>query len=57
MKGAADMMAKKYVQSNTVDTVLNEGLRTSRGMMVLQKSGLNQKKNQWRRRVLQKVKN
>ena len=33
MKNAAVMRAKKYVQSFTVDTPLNEGLRTSRGML------------------------
>ena len=33
MKNAGDMRAKKYVQSHTVDTPLNEGLRNSRGMM------------------------
>ena len=33
MKSAGDMRAKKYVQSHTVDTPLNEGLRTSRGMI------------------------
>ena len=33
MKNAGDMRAKKYVQSHTVDTPLNEGLRTSRGMI------------------------
>ena len=33
MKHAADMRAKKYVQSLTVDTPLNEGLRNSRGML------------------------
>jgi uncharacterized protein (TIGR02118 family) len=33
MKNADDMRAKKYVQSHTVDTPLNEGLRNSRGMM------------------------
>jgi uncharacterized protein (TIGR02118 family) len=33
MKHADDMRAKKYVQSLTVDTPLNEGLRTSRGML------------------------
>lgn len=33
MKNAADMRAKKYVQSHTVDTPLNEGLRSSRGML------------------------
>lgn len=33
MKNAANMRAKKYVQSHTVDTPLNEGLRDSRGML------------------------
>ena len=33
MKNADVMRAKKYVQSLTVDTPLNEGLRTSRGML------------------------
>ena len=33
MKNADDMRAKKYVQSHTVDTPLNEGLRNSRGMI------------------------
>ena len=33
MKNAADMRAKRYVQSLTVDTPLNEGLRNSRGML------------------------
>ena len=33
MKNAAVMRAKKYVQSHTVDTPLNEGLRSSRGML------------------------
>ena len=33
MKHAGDMRAKKYVQSHTVDTPLNEGMRTSRGML------------------------
>lgn len=32
MSNAAAMGAKKYVQSHTLDTPLNEGLRTSRGM-------------------------
>ena len=32
MKNAAGMGAKKYVQSHTLDTPLNEGLRASRGM-------------------------
>ncbi len=31
-KNAGDMRAKKYVQSHTVDTPLNEGMRSSRGM-------------------------
>lgn len=30
---AADMRAKRYVQSLTVDTPLNEGMRQSRGML------------------------
>ena len=33
MKNAGDMRAKKYVQSHTVDTPLNEGMKTSRGML------------------------
>ena len=33
MKHAAEMRAKKYVQSHTIDTPLNEGMRTSRGML------------------------
>jgi uncharacterized protein (TIGR02118 family) len=33
MKNADAMKAKKYVQSLTVDTPLNEGLRNSRGML------------------------
>ena len=33
MKNAAAMRAKKYVQSVTLDTPLNEGLRSSRGML------------------------
>ena len=32
MKNAGDMGAKKYVQSHTIDTPLNEGMRNSRGM-------------------------
>ena len=32
MANAGAMRAKKYVQSQTVDTPLNEGLRSSRGM-------------------------
>jgi uncharacterized protein (TIGR02118 family) len=32
MANAGAMRAKKYVQSQTVDTPLNEGLRRSRGM-------------------------
>lgn len=32
MQNAEAMNAKKYVQSHTVDTPLNEGLRTSRDM-------------------------
>ena len=32
MANADAMMAKKYVQSVTLDTPLNEGLRSSRGM-------------------------
>ena len=32
MRNAAAMNAKKYVQSHTLDSPLNEGLRTSRGM-------------------------
>ena len=33
MKNAGDMRAKKYVQSHTMTTPLNEGLRESRGML------------------------
>ena len=33
MKNADAMRAKKYVQSHTIDTPLNEGLRSSRGML------------------------
>ena len=33
MENADAMGAKKYVQSHTLDTPLNEGLRTSRGML------------------------
>ena len=33
MENADAMRAKKYVQSHTLDTQLNEGLRTSRGML------------------------
>ncbi len=33
MENADAMRAKKYVQSHTVDTPLNEGLRDSRGML------------------------
>jgi len=33
MKNAGAMRAKKYVQSHTVDTPLNEGLKNSRGML------------------------
>ena len=33
MKNAGAMRAKKYVQSQTIDTPLNEGLRSSRGML------------------------
>ncbi len=33
MKNADAMRAKKYIQSLTLDTPLNEGLRSSRGMM------------------------
>ena len=33
MKHAGDMRAKKYVQSHTIETPLNEGMRTSRGML------------------------
>ena len=32
MENAGAMRAKKYVQSLTIDTPLNEGLRSSRGM-------------------------
>lgn len=31
-KNAGTMRAKKYVQSHTIDTPLNEGMRESRGM-------------------------
>ena len=33
MENADTMGAKKYIQSHTLDTPLNEGLRTSRGML------------------------
>lgn len=33
MENANTMAAKKYVQSHTIDTPLNEGLRASRGML------------------------
>lgn len=33
MENAAAMRAKKYVQSQTIDTPVNEGLRSSRGML------------------------
>lgn len=33
MKNAQTMRAKKYVQSLTLDTPLNDGLRASRGML------------------------
>ena len=33
MKNVDVMGAKKYVQSHTLDTPLNEGLRSSRGML------------------------
>jgi len=33
MKNSDAMGAKKYVQSHTLDTPLNEGLRSSRGML------------------------
>ena len=33
MSNAGAMGAKKYVQSHTLDTPLNEGLRASRGML------------------------
>jgi uncharacterized protein (TIGR02118 family) len=33
MENAGAMRAKKYVQSQTLDTPLNEGLRSSRGML------------------------
>ena len=33
MKNADTMRAKKYVQSHTVETPLNEGMRTARGMV------------------------
>ena len=32
MKNAATMRAQKYVQSHTLDSPLNEGMRASRGM-------------------------
>ena len=32
MQNASAMRARKYVQSHTLDTPLNEGLRSSRGM-------------------------
>lgn len=33
MKNAATMRVKKYVQSHTINTPLNDGFRQSRGMM------------------------
>ena len=33
MKNAGDMRAKKYVQSHTLDTPLNAGMRDARGML------------------------
>lgn len=33
VKNAEILRAKKYVQSHTIDTPLNEGMRESRGMM------------------------
>lgn len=33
MENAGAMRAKRYVQSHTVDTPLNEGLRSSRNML------------------------
>ena len=33
MKNAGTMRARKYLQSHTVDTPLNEGMRASRGML------------------------
>ena len=33
MENAGAMRAKKYLQSMTLDTPLNEGLRSSRGML------------------------
>ena len=33
MENADAMRAKKYVQSHTIDSSLNEGLRSSRGML------------------------
>lgn len=33
MKNAGVMRAKKYLQSHTVDSPLNDGLRSSRGML------------------------
>ena len=33
MENAGTMRTKKYVQSHTIDTPLNEGLRRSRGML------------------------
>ena len=32
-KNAANMRAKRYVQSHTIDTPVNEGMRSSRGML------------------------
>ena len=52
MTNAGTMRAKKYVQSLTIDTPFNEGLRNSRAccqnMMASQRCGLNQKKISWR---------
>lgn len=33
MENASAMRAKQYIQSHTLDTPLNEGLRSSRGML------------------------
>lgn len=48
MKNADAMGAKRYIQSNTLDTPLNQGLRSSRGMLpeydgVAEVSGSSQK--------------
>jgi len=52
MSNADAMGAKKYIQSHTLDTPLNEGLRTSRGMLPeydgFAEVWSNQKKHLWK---------